>query len=78
MPSTITTVSGWTFDPSREVWFARVGENRWMEMAGALDEPPSMTPEKAAAWADDAPVWVRTCGHKGCILGGAHAHGVKA
>ena len=34
-------VNGWTFDPSRERWWAKTGENTWTEIAGALDDPPS-------------------------------------
>jgi hypothetical protein len=39
-------VNGWTFDPTREVWFARVSENTWREVKGALDNPPSWRPEQ--------------------------------
>jgi hypothetical protein len=69
--------NGWTFDPAREVWYAKTGPSSWTEAPGALDNPPSRTPAEYAAWAEVAPVWVRTCGHHGCVFGGAHAHGVR-
>ncbi len=37
-------VNGWTFDPSREVWWARLGECTWREVRGTLDDPPTFTP----------------------------------
>ena len=37
-------VNGWTFDPSREVWWARISEHTWREVKGALDDPPSWRP----------------------------------
>ncbi len=60
---TLAAYDGWTFDPSREVWFARTAENRWIETAGTLDDPPHRTPAAYAAWAETAPPWVRTCRH---------------
>ena len=38
------TSNGWTFDPAREVWFARIGPDMWTEVKGALDSPPKFTP----------------------------------
>lgn len=37
--------NGWTFDPSDEVWWARVGPARWLIVRGALDNPPSWKPQ---------------------------------
>jgi hypothetical protein len=37
-------VNGWRFDPSRQVWRARTGENQWTEVKGTLDNPPSWRP----------------------------------
>jgi hypothetical protein len=41
------TCNGWTFDPSREVWFAKTAANTWTEVKGALDDPPSWAPKAA-------------------------------
>jgi hypothetical protein len=30
----------WTFDPAREVWWAKTGEQTWTEIMGTLDHPP--------------------------------------
>lgn len=30
----------WTFDPARQVWWAKSGENTWTEVKGTLDQPP--------------------------------------
>ena len=38
-------VNGWTFDPSREVWWAKVSPSTWREVKGAFDDPPSWRPE---------------------------------
>lgn len=37
------THKGWTFDPSREIWFAKTGKNTWTEIPGALDDAPSFS-----------------------------------
>jgi hypothetical protein len=39
--------NGWTFDPGREVWWAKTGSATWAEVKGALDDPPAWHPGKA-------------------------------
>ena len=39
--------NGWTFDPSREVWWAKTGPSTWTEVKGTLDEPPTWAPKRA-------------------------------
>ena len=39
------STNGWTFDPSREVWWAKIGPSTWREVKGAFDDPPSWRPE---------------------------------
>jgi hypothetical protein len=73
MNGTIAQHNGWTFDPSREVWYAKTGDGTWTEVKGALDDPPGFAP----AAATDSPVWVRMCGHPGCVITAPHAHGIK-
>lgn len=45
----LTTVkrNGWTFDPTREVWWAKTGAGTWSEVSGSLDDPPGFRPELA-------------------------------
>jgi hypothetical protein len=43
MNETLAQHNGWTFDPTREVWFVRTSANTWTEVKGALDNPPSWT-----------------------------------
>lgn len=38
------TRNGWTFDPAREVWWAKTGPDMWSEVKGALDDPPKFPP----------------------------------
>ena len=45
--TTTVKVNGWTFDPTREVWWARVGPNTWREVKGALADPPSWPASRA-------------------------------
>jgi hypothetical protein len=40
--------NGWTFDPSREVWWAKTGPSTWTEVKGAFDNPPAFTPGQIA------------------------------
>lgn len=42
-------VNGWTFDPSREVWWAKTGPALWSEVAGTFDSPPAWAPRASAA-----------------------------
>jgi hypothetical protein len=44
MADTMGKCNGWTFDPAREVWWARTGPSTWSEVAGTLDDPPSWKP----------------------------------
>jgi hypothetical protein len=43
--------NGWTFDPSREVWYVKTSANTWTEVKGDIDNPPS--------WAADAEIMRR-------------------
>jgi hypothetical protein len=36
--------NGWTFDPSREIWWAKTGPATWTEVSGTLDDPPASAP----------------------------------
>lgn len=38
--------NGWTFDPSREVWWAKAGPSTWTEVRGTLEQPPAWAPRK--------------------------------
>lgn len=38
------TRNGWTFDPAREVWWAKTGPSTWTEVRGAYDDPPRFRP----------------------------------
>ena len=67
------STSGWTFDPARQVWYAKTGPDTWTEVTGTLDSPPPFAPQAAT----EAPLWVRMCGHAGCVLTAPHAHGVR-
>ena len=40
--------SGWTFDPAREIWWARTGPATWSEVAGTLGNPPTWAPRASA------------------------------
>lgn len=40
------TVNGWSFDPAREVWIAKTGQNTWTEIKGSFDDPPKFRPEQ--------------------------------
>lgn len=33
-------VNGWTFDPAREIWWAKIGPATWTEVRGTMDNPP--------------------------------------
>ncbi len=44
MNDDIGKVNGWTYDPSRMVWWARVGKNTWREVKGDFDDPPTWRP----------------------------------
>jgi hypothetical protein len=44
MNEMLASRNGWTFDPTREVWFAKVGADLWTEVKGALSDPPKFTP----------------------------------
>lgn len=37
-------VNGWTFDPAREVWWAKTGPSTWTEVRAAFDDPPRFRP----------------------------------
>ena len=41
------TCNGWTFDPSREIWWTKTGPSTWTEVKGALDDPPFWAPKAA-------------------------------
>jgi hypothetical protein len=71
MDSTTGRHGGWTFDPAREVWYGKTAANTWTEVKGALDDPPRFAPFAAV----ESPVWVRMCGHSGCIMTAPHKHG---
>jgi hypothetical protein len=43
-PPAHVTRSGWTFDPSREIWWAKTGPDMWSEVKGAFDDPPKFSP----------------------------------
>lgn len=36
--------NGWTFDPAREIWWAKTGPHTWTEVKGTLDDPPTWEP----------------------------------
>jgi hypothetical protein len=44
MTNTRVSRNGWTFDPAREVWRAKVGPDMWSEVSGTLDNPPRVSP----------------------------------
>ena len=44
MTNTRVSRNGWTFNPGREVWWAKVGPDMWSEVKGALDNPPRFSP----------------------------------
>lgn len=67
------TVNGWTFDPAREVWYAKTGRNTWTEVKGTMDAAPSFLPHEQP----EPPLWVRMCGHHGCRITAPHAHGSR-
>lgn len=37
---------GWTFDPTREIWWAKTGPSTWSEVKGAYDDPPTWRPTR--------------------------------
>jgi hypothetical protein len=37
----IAACNGWTFDPAREVWWAKTGPSTWTEVHGTPDTPPT-------------------------------------
>lgn len=37
-------INGWTFDPTDETWFAKIGPSSWLVVKGSLDEAPHFTP----------------------------------
>jgi len=47
MDETLGRHNGWTFDPAREIWWAKTGPNTWTEIQGTLDDAPSFRPESA-------------------------------
>ena len=48
-PETIGRHGGWTFDPAREIWWAKTGPSTWTEVPGAIDNPPRFPPAPAPA-----------------------------
>jgi len=41
------TCNGWTFDPAREIWWAKTGPSTWTEVSGTFDDPPRWAPKEA-------------------------------
>ena len=40
----MTSNNGWTFNPAREVWYARIGPDMVTEIKGTPGNPPKFTP----------------------------------
>lgn len=41
------TINGWTYSPTDETWYAKVGPSRWLTVPGGLDDAPHFTPQDA-------------------------------